>query len=351
MKRNASNLKKLTKQQEAEICAKYSKECSSTILSKIYSVDPGTIRNILRRNNSKVLARSDYKSIPEHLEKSIIDQYKSGLSCKKISEKYKIDAGCIRRLLIQTNTKLRTQKEANTRYIFNHKFFNIINTEAKAYFLGFLLADGYVTEKSIVLDLKINDKHILEAFKEYIEGTNMIREYYKPPSLFAKKGTHICRLFLLSNEMAKNLNKLGLHRNKTYDIIIPNIREDLERHFWRGVLDGDGHISFYNSKSKTKLASGVFKYYHQKVLEVGICGHTNTMKAFATFLEKNNIETPGIRPDHSIYRVRVRTKDCPKFLNLIYTDSDPKLCLKRKYAKYQEYLEYKKVNGKDKEQF
>ena len=128
--------------------------------------------------------------------------------------------------------------------------------------------------------------------------------------------------------MAKDLNKLGLNRNKTYNIIVPEISVDLEKHFWRGVLDGDGYISCYTTNSKKQ----------KKQIDTGICGHLNTMNSFVDFLRRNQISTLGVKPDRSIFRVRVRTKDCNKFLNLLYSDANPDLFLKRKHEKYLNYL-------------
>ena len=50
----------------------------------------------------------------------------------------------------------------------NKNFFNKIDTEEKAYFLGFLYADGYnnTDRNSVALSLKEDDKEILEKYSE-----------------------------------------------------------------------------------------------------------------------------------------------------------------------------------------
>ena len=58
-------------------------------------------------------------------------------------------------------------------YTINEDYFDIIDTEEKAYLLGFLYADGnHFTKKNrITIGLQEKDKHILEKFNELI-GSN-----------------------------------------------------------------------------------------------------------------------------------------------------------------------------------
>ena len=284
-----------------------------------------------------------YNQYSIEFEDMICEQYLQGKSSVILQKEHKISPDTVLRIVRSRGHAPRTFKDIMTKYTFDHSFFESIDTEAKAYFLGFMLADGHVGEREVIIQLHSKDRHIIEEFVQCINGNNVISEKINKSNFNnIKKQAMSSRLNLRSDKMISDLNALGFCRDKTYNTIVPKISEHLERHFWRGVMDGDGHISFYTTNNRMKMASGEVKTYHYKTLEVGICGHINTMNAFVEFLKRNNIETSGVRPDHSIFRVRVRTKDCNKFLDLIYKDSDPKLFLKRKYAKYQEYLEYKK---------
>jgi hypothetical protein len=284
-----------------------------------------------------------YNQYSLEFEDRICERYLQGKSSVMLQKEYKISPDTVLKIVRSRGHTPRTFKDIMTKYTFDHSFFESIDTEAKAYFLGFMLADGHVGEREVIIQLHSKDRHIIEEFIQCINGNNVISEKVNNSNFSNIKKQSMCsRLNLRSDKMILDLNALGLYRDKTYNTIIPKISEHLERHFWRGLLDGDGHISFYQSKYKTKLANDKTKCYGYKILEVGICGHINTANAFVEFLNKHNIETPGVRPDKAIYQVRVRTKDCPKFLDLIYSDSDPKLCLKRKYEKYLEYVKYKK---------
>lgn len=50
------------------------------------------------------------------------------------------------------------------------------------------------------------------------------------------------RLTLYSVKMVRDLNKLGLHHDKSYSATLPSVAPELERHLLRGLWDGDGSI-------------------------------------------------------------------------------------------------------------
>lgn len=262
---------------------------------------------------------------------------KDNMSLTKLSETYKIPPTVIKRTLKEQGTTLRTHRQSKIKYTFNHNFFEIIDTEYKAYFLGFMLADGHVGEKEVIIAIKDIDRHIIEKFVKCIEGNNKICTP-STKSNFVKTETKCARINLRSDKMISDLNKLGLTRNKTYNTIVPSVPTHLERHFWRGVFDGDGYVSVYKTKQRQ---------YTYTILETGLCGHINTMTAYREFLISNNIKVSKISPDKSIFQLRVcGANNALKQYDLLYTGIDPELCLKRKREKFELYKEYKEVKNK-----
>jgi len=266
--------------------------------------------------------------LSQNKRKEMIDRYISGESAEQLARIYNINPTTVRINVRKSGMKVRTLSEAARQYTFNHNFFNTIDTEAKAYFLGLLLADGCVHKNDVIIGLQTRDRHILETFLEYINGNNQIKDSVVRGGFLSKQGSCVSTLaFYSTTKMVTDLKALGLRERKTYDIILPKLNINLERHFWRGVFDGDGTIVCNSSKRQ---------------IYTSICGHFNTITAFTNFLKRNNIQPNKIRPVYSIYNTCITTNKALKFLDLIYSDSDPKLCLKRKYEKYLEYLEYKK---------
>lgn len=267
------------------------------------------------------------------LTQQILNEYNEGLSSIKLSKKYNISSKTIRRILIEAGARVRNKQESSTKYTFNHNFFEIIDTPEKAYFLGFMLADGHVGEKEVIIAIKDVDRHIIETFIKCIKGNNRIATIKTKPSKMIKKETIVSRLNLRSDKMIKDLNSIGLTRNKTYNITTPQIDETLQRHFWRGVFDGDGYVSLLNPK---------VKQWQYKTLEAGLCGHINTVTSFAEFLNKNGVTTSKIFPDHSIFSVRINgSANCLNLYKLLYSDINLELCLTRKRTKFETHKTYK----------
>jgi len=128
----------------------------------------------------------------------------------------------------------------------NDTYFNIIDTEEKAYFLGLLASDGSISKdrNRIVLSLHKQDKQILDIFSGII-GTTVKYMKTKP---------NMCTVTFTSKQIKKDLLKYKITPNKINTIQLPNINSLLLKHFIRGYFDGDGSINQYNvyvcSKSK-----------------------------------------------------------------------------------------------------
>ena len=117
---------------------------------------------------------------------------------------------------------------------YNHQFFNEIDSELKAYLLGWLMSDGYVTSRDRVgIKLNKQDIEIIELFKNSIA----------PNITITNDGDGRCVQFS-SKELHNAAIKCGILPNKTYcQLHIPDIKNDLKRHFIRGYFDGDGSIT------------------------------------------------------------------------------------------------------------
>lgn len=129
---------------------------------------------------------------------------------------------------------------------FDKMFFKKIDNEIKAYWLGFIMADGSIASKgngyyALTIVLKNTDINHLQSFKKDINGTFKIIER----ELNDKRGftSKNCTMSLTSVELVEDLSKFNICPNKTGKEIIPEINEDLKRHFIRGYFDGDGSIT------------------------------------------------------------------------------------------------------------
>lgn len=117
----------------------------------------------------------------------------------------------------------------------NINYFETIDTEEKAYWLGFIYADGSIQDKELEIGLNIADISHLEKFKTAIQSEHKIS---------TKEETNSCRIVVTRTEFVNHLKNHGVKKNKTYKKMeIPNMRYELFPHFVRGFFDGDGCIS------------------------------------------------------------------------------------------------------------
>ena len=128
------------------------------------------------------------------------------------------------------------------KYSLNESFFAKIDSEKKAYWLGFLSGDGTITENKVRLCLAIKDKNHLMKFKKIVNWNG--KDYYH-------KDTGALEVYFRSSRMVTDLAKYYIVPRKTFSVRFPDILESLERHFIRGVFDADGCISRANRTTQS----------------------------------------------------------------------------------------------------
>lgn len=131
------------------------------------------------------------------------------------------------------------------KYTLNEDYFEVIDAEDKAYFLGLLYADGYNQEmgsKFVMVQLQEQDKHILEEFQQRI-GSNGVLHFNDRSTRPNHSDTW--RLQLNSKKLSEDLKKQGCPQAKSKILLFPTttqVPEHLQRHFIRGYFDGDGCV-------------------------------------------------------------------------------------------------------------
>lgn len=218
------------------------------------------------------------------------------------------------------------------RYPFNEKFFDIIDTEEKAYFLGLMMADGYnnIKRYAIRLVLQKGDKDIIEKFYKIIECKRPL--IINQRSKNDPKRQDTCELYLTSQHMSKKLQELGCDRGKTYNLEFPNVSKvpfNLIRHFIRGFFDGDGCFT-WKSKGKT--------YTHTVSMAVTV----NFGKIFKQIVEKElNINCSNrnliLQSGNVMSSIIMNNIHARKFMEWIFKDAT--IYLDRKYIHYNTFKE------------
>ena len=123
---------------------------------------------------------------------------------------------------------------AHRKYNLDELFFEKINNEEKAYWLGFLSGDGAIIGNRVKLKLAIKDEAHLKKFKKAVEWTG--KDYYH-------KDTDALEVYFRSLRMVTDLARCHVTSRKTFTAKFPHLPKSLERHFIRGKFDADGCIS------------------------------------------------------------------------------------------------------------
>lgn len=176
-----------------------------------------------------------------------------------ICKQFKIDQGNFSKYMKSKGFNMRRKS------LINDSIFEIIDTEEKAYWLGFLYADGNVYirhEKNRMvnrLELSLAEKDV-EHLKKYIKFLNGDISMLK-----YRSNVKAYRVSFGSKKVCEDLIKLGCIPNKSLMLKFPNenqVPKNLIKHFIRGYFDGDGCISHLKTNQNSFSISllGTFEF-------------------------------------------------------------------------------------------
>ncbi len=202
-----------------------------------------------------------------------------------------------------------------------YDWFRAIDTESKAYWLGFLYADGCVTDRGCIqvllaahemdqlakLKAALNAEHPIELRRDWIED-----EIYP-------RWQETAKIRLNSREMADDLARLGMLPRKSLTLVFPTEQQvplHLRRHFIRGYFDGDGSVSvsYYRGADKaghwTACILGTTSFVQR-------CGEVIMEEGDLSQIDiRPHSSTPGM--DYLQYR---RVADLTRLRDYLYQDA------------------------------
>jgi hypothetical protein len=279
----------------------------------------------------------------------IVCRYIAGESSVQLAVAFGITQTSVRQLLARRNVPRRQNTpELHQKYTCNHNYFSEPLDEERAYWIGFLLADGYVTKPrvhntpthrrgsapTVGLDLSTVDVKHVERFRDALQSNHPIK--CRVNSSEYSKGRHsLARLVINSQLLADALARYGVVPNKTAICVAPELPAQLRRHMYRGYFDGDGGLCIHQIR-KWPSAS------------LDIIGTTAFLRTMAEWLELNAGANPH-KPlasslskvvDHLRYGGMRQVSD---ILHLLYDDAT--IYLNRKYITAQQIFALADANG------
>ena len=196
--------------------------------------------------------------VSEEIKQKIIEDYKNNISLRNLEKKYNVSRSTISSYLEKIDIK-KIKGNHYRKYFHDEDFFEKIDSEEKAYWLGFMFADGYIVDNekrygqdAFGLALAKDSIDSLEKFKKSIKATNPITWDT------SKKGSQPQgRLLMRSQKTVNDLIDKGCVKQKSLILQPPkNIPDDLIRHFIRGFFDGDGSLIKYE-RTKNSIAYSI----------------------------------------------------------------------------------------------
>lgn len=277
-------------------------------------------------------------------DEQIKNMYLSGNSLNDIAKVAQDTKGlmALRRKLhtlgINTNVSQRKYRykisKACKKYTLDEHIFDIVDTSEKAYWLGFLMADGYNHESKscVALRLQEEDKEILEKYKKFLKTDAPIYTFTRTTKI-NKLTRQYCELNICSPYFSEQLAKLGCVQGKTHTLKFPNIKECLYSHFIRGFFDGDGCICVKDRLDRRKLYGKSMNY------QFTIVGKEDVLLKIQDILVKNIHITKTIlqkEKNSFVYILHYGGKNVvTKIMQYLYKNATT--YLKRKHDLYLKY--------------
>ncbi len=303
------------------------------------------------------------------LNKQIVDLYNSGMTRQQVSMKVHVNTKYVAQVLDELNIPSRehsrkfdydkiaehyiisqnlnvTAKAFNTssetvknavlskgisiyhkpKVKFNNKVFDKINTQEKAYWLGFIYADGYIAkgngqwQVSIVLNAK--DYNHLQKFCDFIKcDYSIIKE---KTTKCNGKTYKSYKISISDKHLWESLVNKGAVNRKSYILKFPNysiVPRNLIKHFIRGYFDGDGCIM-------TKETSA-------SKLQISIVGTHNMMDGIRNWMKSESSLIAQDTKNTTVWYLRYKILWSIKFCEKIYDHA--KVYLDRKFLLWDNF--------------
>lgn len=215
------------------------------------------------------------------------------------------------------------------KYSCNEKYFEKIDTEDKAYWLGFIYADGCVRNDKSVLAIVLSkkDNELLETFNKCIDSNYQIKN-------INRGNFDYIDLRINSRKLCKDLIDKGCYPQKTFILKFPTqeqVPSHLINHFIRGYFDGDGCI--YANLCKVNNRPSLFMR-----TEINFLGTKELLEGILHYIPSSNAKISKKKTDN-IYALRIyNKKEIILVMDYIYENAT--IFLHRKYEKYIRNIKY-----------
>jgi len=286
---------KLTEAQRIDVVHRYIAGQSLTRLAAAFGVSRPAVAGLLRRRGIPIRPQT---KLTEMQRRQAVERYTRGETSTRIAADFGVSGVAILDVLHRRGVAVRG------RCTVRHDAFDQITPES-AYWCGFLFADGnvYVRRNSnqqpvVSVGVAERDRNQLVKLRTFLGSTHKINEV---------SGSHpSCQLHVPSARLARRLYEFGRYEGPISPELVTS------RHFWRGLVDGDGSIGCY-PKRPGGAPSPQFR----------LCGERRMLSAFLSFLRTDGTTGANlsVRPHKSIHGIGTTGQTAVRIIELLYEDA------------------------------
>jgi hypothetical protein len=189
-----------------------------------------------------------------------------------------------------------------------------------AYVLGYWWADGCMRVKvhgAHEIEIASNDRDHLEHIAQIIGGNYYLRKVSPQANTWV--------ISFCSIEMYRDIERLGGTPRKSRTIGFPDVPSELLPHFVRGVVDGDGTLSWNGDRPILQIYSGSTEFMHRLTQRVELA---------------TGIPKPVLQSNRDNWTIKWSTIRAKCLAAWLYVEH-PGLALARKAAIAAQFLEWK----------
>src|SRR5260370_24809239 len=155
------------------------------------------------------------KNIPQEHRDAMVGDCRAGATAEEAAAQFGYSYMACLFAVKQRGIKPGGRSEAHRRYAVDETFFDVVNAEAKAYWLGFLTADGKIGDDHIKLELQEQDVAHLYKFTASLRSNHPV--VLRERTLHGKAHPYPV-VWIGSTRLVTALNRLGVVGRRSFTV-------------------------------------------------------------------------------------------------------------------------------------
>jgi|CXWL01.1.fsa_nt_gi transposase len=315
-----ANRRALTDEQEAQLARDYENGDGQTILARRYGVGQVTVRAALARQGVKQRSLGEANA-PKADPAEIVRLYRDeGLKTEEVAARLGVSEATV----LKFTQRAGASRPKRVRYRFDRAFFDEVD-DTRAYWAGFIAADGCITGNSVNIGLAKKDRGHLELLQKAAQLEQPIREHKTTQGHDAVYLGVTCPEWVAALRDTYALR--GVPGGKAVNLVgPPRLAAAMRLPFLRGFFDGDGSADPSGAVIFT-TASSAFSLWIQSVFGPP-----------SRIYDQSWTDSRGaVHPAFQL-RYGIRDATAPLVARLLYAGSTPETRLARKHARLLRWL-------------